>query len=97
MQYNLPVFLTIGDKVIGKLPEIITSKFRSALPRKILLFTAPNLMELYHRQIQALCSELPKMQIREVKFSSFEAALQAAKDICLQGFNMVIGFGAEQF
>ena len=93
MQYNLPIFMTIGDKVIYSLPQIITDKFRLSLPRKILFFSTAGLMELYGQQVQALSGELPGMQIREVKSSSFEAALQAAKDICLNGFNMVIGFG----
>lgn len=90
--FNLPVFLSIGEKLIGNLLPLIEREISDIRKKSIILFTSERIHSLCRKEIDDVSKQL-KVSIVYVHESSYDIAVEYAKRISIENYHVVIGLG----
>lgn len=91
--FNLPIFLTIEESIINRLGKELEIKIGNLIKRKTMLFTSEGNFHRYKYVIEKLKDELKNISLYFVKDSSYDIAVEAAKTILIEDYELIIGFG----
>jgi len=90
---NLPMFLTIEEGIFDKLKFELSNKFEGISEKKSMFFTSKGMYKLFSKEINALQAQFGSISLYFVEDSSYDIAVEAAKKILIEDYNLVIGFG----
>jgi|LSQX01.3.fsa_nt_gb glycerol-1-phosphate dehydrogenase [NAD(P)+] len=91
--FNLPLFLTIEENSTKNLIDKLDREFNNIRSKKIMVFTSKGIYEKFKRDIDKLLNEYKRISIIYVEDSTYDIAVDVAKRISIQDFDIIIGFG----
>lgn len=91
--FNLPMFLVIEENIINDLINKLDMEFKNIEKKKIMIFTSEGIYQLFKRGVDKLLNEYKKISIFFVEDSSYDIAVEVAKKISIEDYEIIIGFG----
>ncbi len=91
--FNLPLFLTIEENSTKDLISKLDKEFSNVRFKKIMVFTSKGIYEIFKKGIDKLLNEYEKISIFYVDDSTYDIAVEVAKRISIEEYEIVIGFG----
>lgn len=91
--FNLPLFLTIEENSTEDLIPKLDKVFNDIKSKKIMVFTSKGIYEIFKKDIDKLMNEYDKISIFFVDDSTYDIAVDVAKTISIEEYEIVIGFG----
>ncbi len=91
--FNLPLFLDIGDNNIKDLMLKLDKEFRDIKSKKIVIFTSQGIYKTFKTLIDELINPYREVSIYFIKDSSYDVAVNIAKNLAINNVDIVIGFG----
>ncbi|MDF2820330.1 MAG: 3-dehydroquinate synthase [Clostridiales bacterium] len=91
--FNLPMFLAIEENITNDLISKLDKEFKDIANKKIIILTSKGIYEKFKKGIDSLIKEYRKISIYFVEDSSYDIAVNVAKKISIEEFEIVIGFG----
>lgn len=89
--FNLPMFLAIDRHIISELADKINERMNICTFKKVMIFTDEKTYEIFSSYIELLRCEFKSTEIFFVKDSLYEVAVQTAKKICFEDYDLLIG------
>ncbi|GAA3654376.1 iron-containing alcohol dehydrogenase family protein [Asaccharospora irregularis] len=91
--FNLPLFLTIEENSTKDLIAKLGREFSNIESKKIMVFTSKGIYEKFKRGIDRLLNDYKRISIFYVEDSTYDIAVEVAKRISIEEYEIVIGFG----
>lgn len=91
--FNLPLFLTIEENSTKNIIYKLDTEFSNIKSKKIMVFTSVGIYEKFKTGIDILLNEYNKISIFYVTDSSYDVAVEVAKKLSIEDFDIIIGFG----
>ncbi|HBV68252.1 MAG TPA: glycerol-1-phosphate dehydrogenase [Clostridiales bacterium] len=91
--FNLPLFLTIEKNSTKDLISKLDKEFNNIESKKIIIFTSKGVYNIFKKGIDKLLHEYEKNSIYFIDDSTYDIAVDVAKKISIEDFDIVIGFG----
>lgn len=91
--FSLPLFLTIGENSTNDLISKLDKEFNNIETKKIIIFTSIGIYQIFKKMIDELINNYNKIEVFLVDDSSYDIAVDIAKKISIEDFEIVIGFG----
>lgn len=91
--FNLPMFLVIEENIISGLINKLNIEFKDIENKKIMIFTSKGMHQLFKNEIDKLLSKYKKISLFFVEDSSYDVAVDIAKRISIEDYEIIIGFG----
>ncbi|SEN48614.1 glycerol-1-phosphate dehydrogenase [NAD(P)+] [Mesobacillus persicus] len=91
--FNLPMFLTIEKNIFGKLMLILGKQFIDIDKKKIMFFTSKGADSRFSRELSVLQEKFCNIHTYYITDSSYDTAVEAAKIISIEDYDLIIGFG----
>ncbi len=89
----LPMFLVIEENIIDNLINILEGKIQNFSSKKIVIFTSKNGHERSKGWIDGLLEKYEELSLIYVKENSYDVAVELAKKITIEDYDIVIGLG----
>lgn len=90
---NLPMFLSIEKGLINNLISKFEREFNGLERKKIMIFTSKGVHKRFSEELSDVAKQTNHLNIYYVEDSSFDFAVEAAKYISIEDFDIIIGFG----
>ncbi|MCM3693206.1 iron-containing alcohol dehydrogenase family protein [Neobacillus niacini] len=91
--FNLPLFLSIEENIFQNLKEKLDKQFDNIEKKKIMVFTSNGVYEKFNPEFENLQFQLDNLSIYFVEVSSYDVAVEVAKIISIEDFDIIIGIG----
>lgn len=91
--FNLPTFLTIEKDAIKQLAQKLEEKFYNFSNPKTIVFTSKGTYKRFRKEIDIIKSQLSDAIVYIVRDSSYDIAVEVAKSILMEDYNLIIGIG----
>lgn len=92
-QFNLPYCLVIEEGACERLNEILADCIPGIEKKKVLIVTEPVLIEIMQEYLAEMKRDLPASETYLIDENSFDEAMELAKHICMEDFEIIIGVG----
>ncbi|WP_313162758.1 iron-containing alcohol dehydrogenase family protein [Sedimentibacter sp.] len=91
--FILPLFLTIEENSTADLISKLDKEFNNIESKKIMLFTSKSIYNIFKYKIDSLLNIYKKISTFFVYDSTYDIAVDIAKKISIEDYDIVIGFG----
>lgn len=91
--FNLPMFLTIEKSVIRDLVCKLDKEFSNITQKRIMIFTSEGIYNIFKEDIDKLSNQNLRVSTFFVQDSSYDIAVDIAKKISIEDFDIILGFG----
>lgn len=91
--FALPLFLQVKRNAVGQLRENLKLYLPELVQRRFLVLTTAGLLQTLAPKVKILLAQIPDYQVETVAASSFDFAVQVAKQVSMGGFGAVLGLG----
>ncbi|MBP3477088.1 MAG: iron-containing alcohol dehydrogenase family protein [Lachnospiraceae bacterium] len=91
--FNLPYCLVIEEGACERLNEILADCIPKIEKKKVLIVTEPVLIEIMQEYLEEMKRDLPVSETYLIEKNSFDQAMELAKHICMEDFEVIIGVG----
>lgn len=91
--FSLPMFMQVKRNAIGHLQENLQLYLPNLAKGRFLILTTEGLLQTLAPKVKLLLAQLQSYQVLTVQSSSFDFAVQVAKQISTGGFCAVLGLG----
>ena len=91
--YDLPVFMSYGEGLFENLASELSKNWSHLNSKKLLLLSSDNLLQKFNKEIRKIKSDLPNIEIFNIKESSFEHSIEVARYVHSNDIDIVLGFG----
>lgn len=92
-QFNLPCCLVIEEGACERLNEILADCIPGIERKKVLIVSEPALVEIMQGYLAEMKHDLPAGETYLIEENSFDQAMELAKHICMEDFEVIIGVG----
>jgi len=82
--------------IISKLVDQINERMNIGALKKVMLFAGEQTYEIFSSYIELLKCEFDSVEVFFVKDSLYEVAVQTAKKICFEDYDLLIGLGGDK-
>jgi glycerol-1-phosphate dehydrogenase [NAD(P)+] len=91
--FTLPLFLTIEKNLISELIVKLDKEFNYINQKRIMMFTSQGIYKLFKIDLDNLSKQISNLSFFLVNESSYDIAVEAAKKISIEDYDIIIGFG----
>ncbi len=92
-RFSLPCCLVIEEGACERLNEILADSIPGIEKKKVLIVTEPSLIQIMQKYLEEMKRDLPISENYLIKENSFDQAMELAKHICMEDFEVIIGVG----
>ena len=92
-QFSLPYWLVIEEGACERLNEILADCIPGIERKKVLIVTETSLIQIMQGYLEEMKRDLPASETYLIDENSFDQAMELAKHICMEDFEVVIGVG----
>lgn len=92
-QFNLPYCLVMEEGLYEHLDEVLLECVPEIEKKKVMIVTEPSLHDLFRAYLDEMQKDLPGSKLYLIEHNSFEQAMELARAICAESFQVIIGIG----
>lgn len=92
-QFHLPYCLVIEERACERLNEILADCIPEIEKKKVIIVTEPALEQIMQKYLKEMKHDLPQSDTYLIEENSFDQAMELAKQICMDDYEVIIGVG----
>lgn len=92
-EFRLPYCLIMEEGVFEHLDEALLSCVAQITEKKVMIVTEKALQSVIQAYLDEMKRDLPKSELYFIEENSFDQAMELARMICAEGFQVIIGIG----
>lgn len=92
-RFSLPYCLIVEEGVFEYLDEVLSDCVPNIRQKKVIIVTETALQDVIRKYLDEMSRDLPKSRVSFIDDNSFEQALELAKTIFAEGYEVIIGIG----
>ncbi|MCM1144850.1 MAG: iron-containing alcohol dehydrogenase family protein [Blautia sp.] len=92
-EFHLPYCLIMEEGVFEHLDEALLSCVAQITEKKVMIVTEKALQGIIQGYLDEMKRDLPKSELYFIRENSFDQAMELARVICAEGFQVIIGIG----
>lgn len=92
-RFSLPYCLEIEEGACERLNEILAGCIHEIEKKKVIIVTEPALQSIMQKYLDEMKKDLPRSDTYLIEANSFDQAMELAKKICMDDYEVIIGVG----
>lgn len=92
-RFSLPYCLVIEEGACERLDEILEKCIEGIEEKKVIIVTEPALQSIIRKYLDEMNKDLPYSETYLIDENSFDEAMELAKHICMEDYEVIIGVG----